>query len=225
MTTPEETRNQGRCSRSHVVDANQLRRLRAAHGRSQEEAAERAGVTDRLIRKAEAGKPIEVRSIARIAAAFSTSENPIAPGDLLARYVNNTNCRHLKSWLDQIWNQRKLDAIDELADPEIEFHCEKGLLLGRDLLRQRLRDIQSLYDRFEAWIEQLDDQGDVVVCRWRMTITLPQPDRRPNRPRNHSFPCLTLMRFLEGRIVEGWEFWDPQVALRQAMEHRLERRS
>jgi transcriptional regulator with XRE-family HTH domain len=196
--------------------------LRAARGWSQEEAADQAGVTDRLIRKAEAGKPIELRSIGLLAAAYSTPDHPILPADLLLGKSDETIRTRLSLWLDKIWNQQQIDTINELTHPDIKFHCEKGLLQGSDQLRKRICDIQSRYHNFKMSIEQLDVQGDVVVCRWRMTIN-PRPAKwKPILPPGESFPCLTSMRFVDGRIVEGWEFWSPRFALRKGFVHFFE---
>lgn len=73
-----------RRARSFLVDGRRLQLLRAGHGWTQQEAAERAGFSDRLIRKAEAGGPLQTQTIAILAELYSTRERPLRPGDLLA---------------------------------------------------------------------------------------------------------------------------------------------
>jgi transcriptional regulator with XRE-family HTH domain len=72
-------------ARSFDVDGQQLRLLRAARGWTQLQAAEQAGFSDRLIRKAESGGPLETQTLAVLAQLYSTPQRPLTPGDLLAR--------------------------------------------------------------------------------------------------------------------------------------------
>jgi len=77
-------------ARSFLVNGQLLRLLRASRGWTQQDAAERAGFSDRLIRKAESGGPLQAHSIAVLAELYSTSERPLTAGDLLIRPPRST---------------------------------------------------------------------------------------------------------------------------------------
>jgi transcriptional regulator with XRE-family HTH domain len=73
-----------RRSRSFPVNGVLLQSLRVASGWTQEETATRSDLSDRLIRKAEAGGPLEIQSIAVLAQLYSSVERRFTPDDLLA---------------------------------------------------------------------------------------------------------------------------------------------
>jgi transcriptional regulator with XRE-family HTH domain len=71
--------------RAFTVKGSLLRDLRISRGWTQQEAADRAGVSDRTIRNAEMGGPLELRTIALLAALYSVPGAPITPKDILAK--------------------------------------------------------------------------------------------------------------------------------------------
>jgi transcriptional regulator with XRE-family HTH domain len=195
-------------SRSLSVNGERLRSLRTGRGWTQEEAAEIVGVSDRLIRKAEAGRTIGIESLRKFAAAYSTSEHPLSPGDLLLA-APEVNRLLLKCWLDKIWNHRQIDAIDELATSDVRYRCEAGNFLGRGAVRQRVSQVQSELRHFQIIIDRINATEQTAVCRWRM-IGVPDSAPATNaRATRRAFSCNTLMTLDSGRIREISEFRMP----------------
>src|SRR5262245_420036 len=139
MTKANQPKRRRRRRRSFAVKAELLRACRLANGWTQEDAALKAGVSDRLIRKAESGGPLEIQSIASLAQLYSTAERRLTPDDLLAEPVAagvakspSSTASHAETLVrrlfQELWNQRKFAAIDELLSPDCVLHAE-----GRDL--------------------------------------------------------------------------------------------
>ncbi|QDU55500.1 helix-turn-helix domain-containing protein [Aeoliella mucimassa] len=61
-----------------------LRRYRKRRGWTQDELAIRSGYSLRLVRKAEAGQPVNIDTIEILAEALSTSDDPLPPEDVVA---------------------------------------------------------------------------------------------------------------------------------------------
>ena len=70
--------------RAFAVKGRWLRSLRISRGWTQQDAAERAGLSDRTIRNAEMGGPLELRSIALLAELYSAPGSLITAKDILA---------------------------------------------------------------------------------------------------------------------------------------------
>ena len=66
-----------------MVNGRKLQTLRLSVGMTQEELAEKAGYSDRLVRKAEASSPLRKSSIANLAEALSSPEQKVRVDDLI----------------------------------------------------------------------------------------------------------------------------------------------
>jgi transcriptional regulator with XRE-family HTH domain len=211
----------GKRSRSFRVVGPLLRSLRVARGWSQQDAAERAGVSDRLIRKAEAGEPIELQSIALLSQLYSTPEARLTPRELLADALPGVGktpeaAGHealVRRWFEEVWNQGRLEAIDELAWPDCVLHADGAVLHGTGEVRQRTEAIRAAFSDFEMQVEHIAVQGDMIISRWRvaMTHTGPWMETPPTNKRI-IVRGSTWMRVEGGLLREGWDFWEQQQA-------------
>jgi steroid delta-isomerase-like uncharacterized protein len=116
----------------------------------------------------------------------------------------------ISTYTEEVWNQRRVDAIDRYYSPDYRHH---------DVSRA---DVTSLAD-YKAWssapqaglpdiqvaIDALIAEGDMAVRRWTATGTHTgdlagiAPTRRPVR-----FSGVSIYRFRDGRIVESWYVYD-----------------
>jgi hypothetical protein len=94
--------------------------------------------------------------------------------------------------------------------PTIAFHCESGQLSTLASIRQRAETFHRQFsDRFLE-IDRLSDLSQGCSCRWRLTRPAPSSGNEPA-----SVGATTTIYVVEGLIVAGWEFWDPQLGLRR----------
>lgn len=224
ITPIAKSRNQksrvGR-SRSFVVNGQLLRACRIARGWTQDDAAAKAGVSDRLIRKAESGGALEIQSIAILAQLYSTPERRLTPDDLLAKPIAPIPAKStpvaspsqpelmVRRWFQEMWNERRFETIDELLAPDCVLHAEGRDLHGRAAMVRRAEEFFAAFDRFLVEIYDLTVQGDLVICRWlvRMTQTGPWLGLPPTGKRL-IVRGSTWIRVADGWLAEGWDYWD-----------------
>jgi transcriptional regulator with XRE-family HTH domain len=228
-----EARNQKprhRRSRSFPVKGDLLRACRLAHGWTQDDAATKSGLSDRLIRKAESGGPLEIQSINILAQLYTTPERRLTPDDLLVKPITPPPLKSVSSsaaraeamvrrLFQELWNERKFSVIDELISPDCVLHAEGRELHGRAAMYQRAKDFFAAFDRFVVEIYDLTVQGDLVICRWRVRLTQTgpwhglAPTGKPLLVRGS-----TWIRVADGYLAEGWDYWDGplETALTQA---------
>lgn len=210
-----------RRARSFYVKGPCLRRLRVGRGWTQLEAAERAGLSERLLRKAEAGEAIEIQSIAILAELYSTSSSRLTPNDLVVG--PNDDARLMsqaaeveafaRRWYDELWNQGRLEVIDELSSPDGVLHAQ-GEALSRDAARQRFVAMRAAFAEFDFVIDQLAVLGSLAVVRWHVHLThvgcwLGEPPSG----RRLTIHGSSWVRIENGLLQEGWDYWDQQQVL------------
>jgi transcriptional regulator with XRE-family HTH domain len=206
--------------RSFAVRGELVRTLRLRRGWSQLEAAQRADLSDRIIRKAENGGPVSVSTITSLACLYDHPQERLSPEQLLmdpsAAFlepppVPNTEAM-LKRWFDGLWNHLDLSVIDELIVPEFAFHAETGVVRNRQEMRERVLKFRESFSDFDFVVEQTSDLVDAVVCRWRVAMT-------------HSGPWLDLpatgrrvvvngsswVQLIGDKFGDAWDYWDPAL--------------
>lgn len=206
-------------ARSFAVSGSLLRTLRAGRGWTQAEAAECAGLSERLLRKAEAGEPIEVQSIAILAQLYSSPSSPLTPDELLVKPAiiqsqPPSNSAHIEAlvrrWYDELWNHGRLEVVDELAAPDSVLHAQ-GDRLTRDEARQRFAAMQAAFNDFEFAVDQLAVQGKLAVVRWHVYLThVGSWMGEPPTGERFVIHGSSWIRVENGLLQEDWDYWDQQ---------------
>jgi len=119
---------------------------------------------------------------------------------------------------DEVWSQGKLDLADEILTPDFvgrpggmgePFKGPAGAkeFIGR--LREAFPDISFT-------VEEMIAEGDLVATRWTATGTN-DGEFMGFEPtgRKATIGGMTIQRFKDGRIVEGWTQPDALGLLRQ----------
>jgi len=126
------------------------------------------------------------------------------------------NAALIRRWFDEVWNQGRLETVDELASQNVVAHgqLEQGQpIKGTAHFKSFAQSIRGAFPDINVTVEDTIAQGDKVVARWTATMThkgeflgFPPSDRKV------SVSGISVQRILEGKIVEGWDSWD-QLAL------------
>lgn len=112
-----------------------------------------------------------------------------------------------RRWFDEVINQRRVDAVDEIYAPEYVHHGTGGRDVGRDEARaiaQHLLDASA--DRHSTVLDQVAED-DRVATRWQTVGTFEGGRRATVRG-------IIISRVDGGRIVEEWEVVDHYSFLR-----------
>lgn len=116
-------------------------------------------------------------------------------------------------WFEEVWNKSRREAIDEmfpqgavLHDGQNEYRGPEEFKLFYDTLRAQLSDVRV------TPLETISE-GDVVCTRWSSTATHSSSGKRIE------VTGMSLLRFEDGRFVEGWQNWD-QYGMIQQLERK-----
>jgi steroid delta-isomerase-like uncharacterized protein len=209
-----------RRSRSFAVNGELLRACRISNGWTQDDAATKAGLSDRLIRKAESGGPLEIQSIAILAQLYTTAERRLTPDDLLTEPIASAKIKSafspaseaeakVRRFLNELWNQRRFEVIDELCAPDCVLHAEGRDLHGRSAIHARATEVHAAFSDINLQIQEITTAGDIIISRWRATFTVTGPWRGlPPSGKRLLVRASTWIRIENGLLAEGWDYWD-----------------
>ncbi|MFC1715755.1 ester cyclase [Candidatus Poribacteria bacterium] len=119
--------------------------------------------------------------------------------------------------IEQVWNQKNLDLIDELHAPESVLHDPaKSGLSGPEGYRQFATMYQTAFPDVQFTIEDQIAAGDKVAIRWTATGTH-QAELMGIPPTGvHATTVgITINRIVDGKIVGEWPHWDALGQMQQ----------
>jgi predicted ester cyclase len=113
----------------------------------------------------------------------------------------------LRRWFQEVWNEKRLDRIEELARPDAITHglddgSSHGTGIGafrdfHDRMRAMFTDIQFL-------MHDVIETDGMAAGRWTVQVRL--AGAAPGK--EVSLTGMTIIRIEDGRIAEGWNEWD-----------------
>ena len=123
------------------------------------------------------------------------------------------NAHLLKRWFEEVWNQSREAAIDELAAPNMVAH---GLLDANGKPIDRIDKFKVFWRQFRDAFPDMhievnealaDGDKQVVRCTVRATHTGGGLGfAATNKP--ITFTGTVIARIQDGRLVEAWDNWD-----------------
>ena len=129
------------------------------------------------------------------------------------------NSALIRRWFDEVWNHGRIDAIDEMASPDVIGHgqAQHDTDVGLEEFRRFAKDLLRAFPDMQVTIDQIIEQGDKVVARWTATMTH-KGDFLGFAPtgRKATVTGTSIQRMSGGKIVEGWDNWD-QLGLMQKL--------
>lgn len=109
----------------------------------------------------------------------------------------------IQRWFDEVWNQDNESAIHSLMAPHVRtYGLAPGAIEGADQFREFYRGFRGAFDRVEVALDHVQETGDHVAYRGRAVVTMRGDGKR------YEFEGAGFARFEDGRIVEGWNYWD-----------------
>jgi len=122
-------------------------------------------------------------------------------------------------YVEEFWNQKNLDVLDELISPSAIAHEATTVHLfgqGLESLKQAAAMYIAAFPDLHVTVDDLIAEGDMVVERWTCTATN-QGELMgiPPSGKQVAWTGITMYRFADGKIVEHWWAWDALGLMQQ----------
>ena len=124
-----------------------------------------------------------------------------------------------RRWFDEVWNKAREEGIEEMLDPKVVAH---GLAddgeprVGAEDFRRFYRLFRSGIPDVRIAVDQVIAEGDTTAVRFTAHGTHAGDGmgvKATNRRIRVSGMC--MMRWRDGRIIEGWNEFDAAGLMRQ----------
>ncbi len=128
--------------------------------------------------------------------------------------TNKTTARRL---VEELFNNKNYDVIDELFAPDFVEHEEiPGVDPGREGVRQASQMFHVAFPDLQVAIQDVLADGDKVVMREQWTATHQGEFMgMPATGNQVSFDVIDILRLAEGKLVEHWAVTDMLALLTQ----------
>jgi predicted SnoaL-like aldol condensation-catalyzing enzyme len=116
--------------------------------------------------------------------------------------MNAENDEVIHRWFQEVWNDRRAEAIDELSHPACVGHHEGLPPLGLHDFRAFRAKMLALVPDFHIELTATVSDGDDVVARWRITGC---------STAGNKIDCtgMSWLKIVDGKIVEAWDAFNP----------------
>lgn len=128
---------------------------------------------------------------------------------------NKTAVRRL---FDELWNKGNLPVADELIAPTYMHHDASTPDLGKgpESEKKRVNLYRTAFHDLRLSIEDLYAEGETVVARWSFRgIHKGELNGIAPTGKQVAITGVTIVRFSNGKIVEGFVNWDVLGLMRQ----------
>jgi steroid delta-isomerase-like uncharacterized protein len=119
----------------------------------------------------------------------------------------------VRRFFEEVWNQQKLDVMDEVFAPTVVFN---GQPVALEVIKTSLAGRRAAFPDIQVTVEDQAAEGDKVSTRrtWHGTHQGPYRGIPPTGKRV-TWTQISIVRFAEGRIVEDWNVADELSLLQQ----------
>jgi steroid delta-isomerase-like uncharacterized protein len=132
--------------------------------------------------------------------------------------MSEQNKSVVRRLFDELWNKGNLQVADELIAPTYQHHDASTPDLGKgpESEKKRVNLYRTAFHDFRLNIEDLLADGETVVARWSCRGAH-KGELNGIAPTGKQFAItgVTIARFSNGKIVEGFVNWDALGLMRQ----------
>ena len=125
--------------------------------------------------------------------------------------MTQENSALIRRWFEEVWNKGRMEAIDEMASPDIVGHgqAQHDTDIGMAEFKPFVVDLRNAVPDMKVVIDQTIEQGDKVAARWTSTMTH-KGEFLGFAPtgKKATITGTSIQRISNGKIVEGWDNWD-----------------
>jgi len=125
----------------------------------------------------------------------------------------------IRRWFEEVWNQKRPDRIPEFMDADGIAHGmgpDVAPLRGPEAFRQAYDTFTGAFPDLHVTIEKCVATDDTVAVLLRCEATHGGDHLGfPATGKRVTFSVMTIARYQDGKIVEGWNVLDLLTAFRQ----------
>ena len=116
----------------------------------------------------------------------------------------------VREWFEELWNQKKVETIDRLFAADGIAHGLSGdVMKGPDGFRPFYLAFSEAFPDIHIEVLRAIVEGEFVVVHNRATGSHSGHTLGFSATgRNATFEGVTIVRVVDGKIVEGWNFYD-----------------
>ncbi len=134
--------------------------------------------------------------------------------------IENENTAIVRRWFEEVWNQGKLETIDEILSADAVAHDLGGTgatTRGSAAFRAAAERLHTAFGEMKFTIEDIFGVDDRVAVRLtgKLKHTGVLGELQPTG-NTASVPVMCMIRLRDGKIVEGYNQWDVATCLRAA---------
>ncbi|MCC9607458.1 ester cyclase [Blastopirellula sp. JC732] len=122
-----------------------------------------------------------------------------------------------RRWFEEVWNQRRDEAIQELAAHDAIAHLESGVVInGAEVFKSFRDNLLAALPDMKVEVEAVIADGDAAVVRWNF-VGSHKGEGFGFKPTGRTIQArgLTWFRFEDGKIVEGWDSWNQSATFQR----------
>jgi steroid delta-isomerase-like uncharacterized protein len=119
---------------------------------------------------------------------------------------------------EEVWNERKLDVVDELISPSHALHDPNvtGSQIGPDAYQRHVARITTAFSDLHFIIEDIICEKDKLVVSWIVSGTHKgEYEGIPPTDKKISVEGITIHHIASGKILDSYASWDGLGLMRQ----------
>ncbi len=126
--------------------------------------------------------------------------------------MSEENKNLVRRWFEEVWNQRRVSAIDEMFDRSGKaygFPDADQVISGPEEFAEVCKTYHEAFPDMQMTVEDLIAEGDKVAVRWTATMThLGNGLGFPASSKKARLSGSSFLICRNGRILDGWNYMD-----------------
>lgn len=123
--------------------------------------------------------------------------------------MSQQNKEFVRRWFEEVWNNGRTSAVDEMLAADGVIHGLGGSMRGREAFKNFHAAYREAFPDITIHIDEIVAEGDIVALRWSGTAT-----HRGDTlgfaatQKRIAFTGMGFARVVDGKLVEGWNSFD-----------------
>jgi steroid delta-isomerase-like uncharacterized protein len=112
-------------------------------------------------------------------------------------------------WFEEVWNQGRRQAIDELLPADCVVHEGEMSTKGPEEFKPFFDRMRSAFSDIHVSFHDFISEGDLACLRWSVTMKHSGDGLgMPATGKQVHTSGMSMIRFANGRFAEAWQNWD-----------------